>query len=169
MVEFTITGEELWNHMERAVEKVIQRLRKTVSVLEEAKVPYAVIGGHAVRAWVAQVDEATMRTTQDVSTLVRPTDLPAVIQNHDIRRATSPLHHRVRHVCRASRGLIGTLISFDPACLQQIRAYRAETETLLTFRMFNHDDRWGKQTRIEFIKVVASGFEQRQERLTETG
>jgi hypothetical protein len=79
MVDFTITGEELWRRMERAVEKVNERLRKTVRVLEEACVPYAVIGGHAVRAWVAQVDEAAQRTTRDVDILVRPTDLPALI------------------------------------------------------------------------------------------
>ncbi len=79
MVEFTITGEELWNRMERAVEKVNERLRKTVGILEAAKVPYAVIGGHAVRAWVAQVDEAAQRTTRDVDILVRPADLPSLI------------------------------------------------------------------------------------------
>jgi hypothetical protein len=79
MVEFKITGKELWNRMERAVEKVNERLRKTVGILESAKVPYAVIGGHAVRAWVAQVDEAALRTTQDVDILVRPSDLPAMI------------------------------------------------------------------------------------------
>jgi len=79
MVEFTITGEELWTRMERAVEKVNERLRKTVRILEEARVPYAVIGGHAVRAWVAQVDEAALRTTRDVDILVRPADLPAMI------------------------------------------------------------------------------------------
>jgi hypothetical protein len=39
-----------------------------------------VIGEHAVRAWVAQVDEAALRTTQDVDILVRPEDLPAVIK-----------------------------------------------------------------------------------------
>ncbi len=78
MVEFTITGEELWNRMERAVEKVNERLRKTVRILEDAKVPYAVIGGHAVRAWVAQVDEAALRTTRDVDILVRPEDLAAL-------------------------------------------------------------------------------------------
>jgi hypothetical protein len=80
MVEFTITGEELWDRMERAVEKVNARLRKTVTILEAARVPYAVIGGHAVRAWVAQVDEAAMRTTSDLNILVRPADLPAMIQ-----------------------------------------------------------------------------------------
>jgi len=79
MVEFTITGDELWARMERAVEKVNERLRKTVRILEDAKVPYAVVGGHAVRAWVAQVDEAAMRTTRDVDILVRPADLPAMV------------------------------------------------------------------------------------------
>lgn len=78
MVEFKIVGEELWARMERAVEKVNERLRKTVRILEEAKVPYAVVGGHAVRAWVAQVDEAALRTTQDVDILVRPNDFPAM-------------------------------------------------------------------------------------------
>jgi hypothetical protein len=79
MVEFKIVGEELWNRMERAVEKVNDRLRKTVRILEDAKVPYAVVGGHAVRAWVAQVDEAALRTTRDVDILVRPQDFPALM------------------------------------------------------------------------------------------
>ena len=78
MVEFTITGEELWDRMERAVERVNERLRRTVRILEEADVPYAVIGGHAVRAWVAQVDEAALRTTQDVDILIRSEDLLAL-------------------------------------------------------------------------------------------
>jgi hypothetical protein len=78
MVEFKIVGEELWARMERAVEKVNERLRKTVRILEDAKVPYAVVGGHALRAWVAQVDEAALRTTQDVDILVRPNDFPAM-------------------------------------------------------------------------------------------
>ena len=77
VVEFAITGEEFWARMERAVEKVNERLRKTVRILEHAKVPYAVIGGHAVRAWVAQVDEAALRTTQDVDILSAPSDLGA--------------------------------------------------------------------------------------------
>lgn len=60
MVEFTITGHELWARMERAVEKVNERLRKTVKILETGKVPYAVVGGHAVRVWVAQVDNTQL-------------------------------------------------------------------------------------------------------------
>ncbi|MCU0721129.1 MAG: nucleotidyltransferase family protein [Pirellula sp.] len=77
-MEFTIAGEELWDRMERAVEKVNERLRKTVRILEDAKVPYAVIVGHAVRAWVAQVDTAALRTSRDVDILVRPTDFLAL-------------------------------------------------------------------------------------------
>lgn len=80
MVEFTIVGDKLWARMERAVEKVNERLRKTVQILEHSKVPYAVIGGHAVRAWVAQVDETALRTTRDVDILVRPDDFPALMK-----------------------------------------------------------------------------------------
>lgn len=90
MVEFTITGEELWNRMERAVERVNDRLRRTVGILEAANVPYAVIGGHAVRAWVAQVDESALRTTRDVDILVRPVDLPSVIN----AMTAAGFHHR---------------------------------------------------------------------------
>ena len=79
MVEIKYTGEALWNRMERAVEKVNERLRKTVAILEQANVPYAIVGGHAVRAWVAQVDEGAVRTTRDVDVLIRPADLPAMI------------------------------------------------------------------------------------------
>ena len=79
MIKFRYTGDELYARMERAVEKVNERLRKTVRIVENANIPYAVIGGHAVRAWVAQVDEAAVRTTRDVDILVRQDDLPALI------------------------------------------------------------------------------------------
>lgn len=61
MIEFTPTGDELYARMERAVEKFNERLRKTVRILEDEKVPYAVVGGHAVRPWVAHLDEAAFR------------------------------------------------------------------------------------------------------------
>jgi len=79
MIEFRYTGDELYARMERAVAKVNERLRKTVRIIEAAQIPYAVIGGHAVRAWVAQVDEAAVRTTRDVDILIRQTDLLALI------------------------------------------------------------------------------------------
>jgi hypothetical protein len=42
--------------------------------------PYAIIGGHAVRAWVAQVDESAVRTTRDVDILLRRADFPRAIE-----------------------------------------------------------------------------------------
>ena len=80
MIKFQYGGDELYDRMERAVEKVNQRLRKTVRVLESAAIEYAVVGGHAVRAWVAQVDEAAVRTTRDVDILIHTDDLPDVIR-----------------------------------------------------------------------------------------
>lgn len=62
--------------MDRAVEKIQQRLEKTVATLTTAGIPYAIIGGNAVRAWVAQADEAAVRTTRDVDILIRRDDLP---------------------------------------------------------------------------------------------
>jgi hypothetical protein len=76
MIEFRYSEDELYARMERAVEKVDQRLRRTVRILESAGIPYAIVGGYAVRAWVAQVDEAAVRTTRDVDVLIRPEDLP---------------------------------------------------------------------------------------------
>jgi len=114
VVEFSIVGEELWNRMERAVEKVNERLRKTVKTLEVAKVPYAVIGGHAVRAWVAQVDEAAVRTTQDVDILVRPADLPALIDamtsSGFYHRNTSGLDMFVEHPDASARDAVHVLL-----------------------------------------------------------
>lgn len=61
--------------MERAVQKVRNRLLRATAALEEAGVPYAVIGGNAVAAWVATVDEAAARNTQDVDILLERDDL----------------------------------------------------------------------------------------------
>jgi len=114
VVDFTITGDELWARMERAVEKVNERLRKTVHILEAAKVPYAVIGGHAVRAWVAQVDEAALRTTQDVNILVRPGDLAsliaAMIAAGYYHRNTSGLDMFVEHPEASARDAVHVLL-----------------------------------------------------------
>jgi hypothetical protein len=45
--------------------------------LEAAGVPYAVAEGNAVAAWVATVDAAAVRNTQDVDILLRRSDLDA--------------------------------------------------------------------------------------------
>jgi hypothetical protein len=61
--------------MERAVQRVKQRLLRATAALEDAGVPYAVIGGNAVGAWIEQVDEAAVRATQDVNLAIRRDDL----------------------------------------------------------------------------------------------
>ena len=57
-----------------AMEKVRQRLLRATGALERAGIPYAVVGGHAVAAWVSRVDEGAVRGTQDVYAAVGPTE-----------------------------------------------------------------------------------------------
>ncbi len=57
-----------------AVEKVRRRLLAATAALEAAGVPYAVLGGNAVAAWVTTVDEAAVRNTRDVDVLLRRDD-----------------------------------------------------------------------------------------------
>lgn len=69
------SGEVLLERMMRAVEKVRDRLLRATRALDLAGVPYAVVGGNAVAAWVADVDPAAVRNTQDVDLLLRRSDL----------------------------------------------------------------------------------------------
>ncbi len=57
-----------------AVEHVRQRLLRASSALRVAGVEYAVVGGNAVAAWVATVDQAAVRNTQDVDVMIRRRD-----------------------------------------------------------------------------------------------
>ena len=70
-----VLGEVSLERMVRAVEKVRLRLLRAATALEQAKVPYAVVGGNAVAAWVARIDETAVRNTQDVDILLRRGDL----------------------------------------------------------------------------------------------
>jgi hypothetical protein len=70
-------GQFSLDRMVSAVEKVKERLVRAAGSLDKAAVPYAVIGGNAVAAWVAKVDEAAVRNTQDVDILLRRSDLEA--------------------------------------------------------------------------------------------
>ncbi|HEV3168244.1 MAG TPA: hypothetical protein VGZ22_29845 [Isosphaeraceae bacterium] len=60
-----------------AIERVRDRLARATAALEAAGVPYAVVGGNAVAAWVSRVDEAAVRFTQDVYILLQRGDLAA--------------------------------------------------------------------------------------------
>lgn len=68
-------GPYVFDRMFNAVEKVRERLDRACATLENAEIPYAVIGGHAVAAWVATKDDGAVRNTQDVDLLLREEDL----------------------------------------------------------------------------------------------
>ncbi|MCL4741821.1 MAG: nucleotidyltransferase family protein [Phycisphaerales bacterium] len=61
-----------------AVDRVERRLRRVAAALDAAGVPYAVVGGNAVAAWVGRVDPSATRATKDVDVLVRRADLDRV-------------------------------------------------------------------------------------------
>src|SRR5258707_861560 len=69
---------DILDRMERAVAKVRERLLRATAALNQAGVPYAVVGGNAVASWVATIDEGAVRTTRDIDLLVRRGDLPMI-------------------------------------------------------------------------------------------
>lgn len=79
MIEIKYTGDALWERIERAVEKVKDRLRRVTRALNSANIPYAVIGGNAVQHWVSQVDESVVRNTRDVDIILNRSDLDRAI------------------------------------------------------------------------------------------
>lgn len=79
MIEIRYSGDALWDRIERAVEKVKDRLRRVTRALNAAEIPYAVIGGNAVQHWVAQVDESVVRNTRDVDIILNESDLQRAI------------------------------------------------------------------------------------------
>src|SRR5438552_12547555 len=74
----TTVGPFSLERMVRAVERVRERLLRATAALEQAGVPYAVVGGNAVAAWVTRVDEAAIRNTRNVEILIRRANLDAV-------------------------------------------------------------------------------------------
>lgn len=67
-------SDSILDRMVNAVELVRRRLMRASGSLTRAGVDYAVVGGNAVAAWVATVDEGAVRNTQGVDILIRRTD-----------------------------------------------------------------------------------------------
>jgi hypothetical protein len=70
------SGLDVFQRMFRAVELVQERLNRACSALRDAQIPYAVVGGNAVAAWVATIDDGAVRNTRDVDLLLAEEDLP---------------------------------------------------------------------------------------------
>jgi len=64
-----------WEQYTMALNDVADRLSRITVALNEASVPYAIVGGQAVALWVATRDPAAVRTTKDVDLLIRRKDL----------------------------------------------------------------------------------------------
>ncbi|MBI3835667.1 MAG: hypothetical protein HY287_15180 [Planctomycetes bacterium] len=58
-----------------AIERVEEQLRRFTKALDAAGIPYAIIGGNAVAAWVSTIDPEAIRSTKDVDVLLRRSDL----------------------------------------------------------------------------------------------
>ncbi len=67
-----------WERALMAAERVKERVRRAAQALDDAGLPYAVVGGNAVAEWVARADEGAVRNTRDVDLLIRRVDLPAI-------------------------------------------------------------------------------------------
>ena len=63
-----------WQRMEQGIEQVRRRLERAAAALTNAGIPYAVVGGNAVAAWVSRVEVAAVRNTRDVDILLRRED-----------------------------------------------------------------------------------------------
>jgi hypothetical protein len=83
-------GEDILERMVLAVENVRNRLLRATAALESADIPYAVIGGNAVAAWVSKVDPGAARNTVDVGILINRSDFEAV----KAAMLSAGFHHR---------------------------------------------------------------------------
>jgi hypothetical protein len=68
-------SSDLWDQYTMALDDVADRMSRMTTALNEAGVPYALVGGQAVALWVATRDPAAVRTTKDVDLLIRRKDL----------------------------------------------------------------------------------------------
>lgn len=67
------------DRMFRALELVEERCDRIVGALASAQIPYAIIGGQAVKYWVESVDEGAGRNTPNTDALIRRVDLARAI------------------------------------------------------------------------------------------
>jgi hypothetical protein len=58
------------------IKRIEERRDRVTALLEEAKIPYALIGGIAVGYWVGSIAPPLARNTRNVDILLRRADLP---------------------------------------------------------------------------------------------
>lgn len=70
-----------WERMIAAVEDVRERATRAAKALQQAEIPCVIIGGNAVAAWVARVDQEAVRNTKDVDLLVQRRDFARAVES----------------------------------------------------------------------------------------
>jgi hypothetical protein len=63
-----------WRRMIEAVEIVREHAQRATAALHSAGIPYAVAGDNAVAYWVASIDRAAVRNSQDIEILICRSD-----------------------------------------------------------------------------------------------
>lgn len=88
-----------WKRMSDAAENVRRRMLTAAKALDSARVPYAVVGGNAVAAWVSRVDAAAVRNARRVDILLRRSDLTAATA---ALQAEGFVHRRIASLGKAA-------------------------------------------------------------------
>jgi hypothetical protein len=70
---------DVLDRMVRAVQLVEERCDRIVGSLAAVKIPYAIIGGQAVKYWVESVDEGAGRNTPNTDALIHRGDLSRAV------------------------------------------------------------------------------------------
>jgi len=68
-----------WERMVAAVEDVRERANRAAAALGQVGIPYMIVGGHAVAAWVSRVDAEAVRNTKDVDILLQRRDFARAV------------------------------------------------------------------------------------------
>ena len=71
-------GYEVFERIEEYQTRLAERIRRATTALEANNIPYAIVGGNAVAAWVASADPSAVRHTNDVDILIQRQDLDRV-------------------------------------------------------------------------------------------
>jgi predicted nucleotidyltransferase len=88
-----------WQRMAQGIDDVRERMQRAAKALDTAGVPYAVIGGNAVAAWVSRVDASAVRNTRDVDILLNREDMPRAFVAME---AAGFVHRRVAALGKAT-------------------------------------------------------------------
>jgi hypothetical protein len=78
-MSITTLRPDTWERVQMAIDAVKDRLTRITRLLDDHGIPYAVVGGNAVAAYMSQVNPIAVRATKDVDLMIRRMDLPQIV------------------------------------------------------------------------------------------